>query len=47
MITKKHVRYFLLNQHVPIFWYESMLTNKFCKTGECERTLLRGLFLKA
>ena len=30
---KRCVRYFLLHQHVQIFWYASMLMNKYCKAG--------------
>ena len=46
VLRKKCVRYFLLYEHVQIFWNRSMLTDKYCKTGVRERTLLRSRFIK-
>ena len=47
MIIKACVRYwFLLHEHANIFWFESMLTNKYFEIGVCECTLLRSWFVK-
>ena len=47
ILFKKHVRFFLLHQHLQIFWYGSKLTNKYCKPWVGEYNLLRGWFAKA
>ena len=47
LFIKKCVKYFLLHQHIQMCWYRSTLTKKCCKTGMCERTLLRSWFVKA
>ena len=47
VLTEKHVRHLLLYDHLQIFWYGNTLTNKYCKTGVLERTLLRTRFVKA
>ena len=44
---EKRVRHFLLYEHVQIFRYGSTLTNKYCKMGVREGTLLRSRFVKA
>lgn len=46
MVRHSMVRYFLLNEHVQIFSYASMGTNKHCDTGVCKRALLRNWFVK-
>ena len=45
MLIKNRI-YFLLHQHVQIFWYGGMLTNKYCKAGVRKRTSLRSWFVK-
>ena len=42
---KKSVRHFLLYEHLQIFWHGNTLTNKYCKTGVLEHTLLRTWFV--
>ena len=42
MVRHSMVRYVLLNEHVQIFSYASMGTNKHCDTGVCKRALLRN-----
>ena len=46
VLIEKRVKHFLLNEHIKIFWYERTLTNKYCKTGIRERTLLKSRFVK-
>ena len=47
-VFRRHVsEIFFLNEQVQIFWYERTLTNRYCKTGVRERTLLRSCFVKA
>ena len=43
---KKCVRYFLLHQHIQIFWYGNILKNKYRKTGAIECILLRSWLVK-
>ena len=45
VLIEKHVRHFLLYDHLQIFWYGNTLTNKYCKTGVLEHTLLRTRFV--
>ena len=47
VLIEKGIRYFLLYEHLQIFWYGNTLTNKYCKTGLLERILLRTRFVKA
>ena len=44
---EKRVRHFLLYEQLQIFWYGNTLTNKYCKTGTFERTLLRARLVEA